>query len=44
MINESLSRKCAVVGADAQYTKPDLKALSVKLHELISRLLTTARA
>ena len=44
MINVSLSRKCAVVGADAQYTKPDLKALSVKLHELISRLLTTARA
>ncbi|MFC4679134.1 chemotaxis protein [Desulfovibrio legallii] len=44
MINESLSRKCAVVGADAQYTKPDLKALSVKLHELISRLLATARA
>lgn len=26
MINESLARKCASVGADAQYTKPDLKA------------------
>ena len=36
MINESLARKCALVGADAQYTKPDLKALSVKLHELIT--------
>jgi two-component system chemotaxis response regulator CheV len=44
MINESLSRKCAVVGADAQYTKPDLKALSVKLHELITRLLVEAKA
>lgn len=37
MINESLARKCASVGADAQYTKPDLKALSVKLHDLITR-------
>ncbi len=36
MINESLARKCALVGADAQYTKPDLKSLSVKLHELIT--------
>ena len=36
MINESLARKCALVGADAQYTKPDLKALSVRLHELIT--------
>ena len=36
MLNESLARKCALVGADAQYTKPDLKALSVKLHELIT--------
>ena len=36
MINESLARKCALVGADAQYTKPDLKALSFKLHELIT--------
>ena len=36
MINESLARKCALVGADAQYTKPDLKALSVKLHGLIT--------
>ncbi len=35
MINESLARKCASVGADAQYSKPDLKALSVKLYELI---------
>ncbi|MDR2744698.1 MAG: chemotaxis protein [Desulfovibrio sp.] len=35
MINESLSRKCASVGADAQFTKPDLKALSSKLYDLI---------
>ncbi|MDR3358606.1 MAG: chemotaxis protein [Desulfovibrio sp.] len=35
MINESLSRKCASVGADAQFTKPDLKALSAKLYDLI---------
>ncbi|MDR1659034.1 MAG: chemotaxis protein [Desulfovibrio sp.] len=37
MINESLSRKCASVGANAQFTKPDLKALSIKLYELIER-------
>jgi len=36
MINDSLARKCALVGADAQYTKPDLKALSKKLYELIT--------
>lgn len=35
MINESLARKCGVVGANAQYTKPDLKALSEKLYELV---------
>ncbi|MDR2573323.1 MAG: chemotaxis protein [Desulfovibrio sp.] len=35
MINESLARKCASVGANAQFTKPDLKALSSKLYELI---------
>ena len=35
MINESLARKCGVVGADAQYTKPDLKALSEKLYDLV---------
>jgi two-component system chemotaxis response regulator CheV len=37
MINESLSRKCASVGANAQFTKPDLKALSTKLYDLIER-------
>ena len=37
MINESLARKCASVDADAQYAKPDLKALSVKLHSLITK-------
>ena len=36
MINDSLARKCTLVGADAQYTKPDLKALSKKLYELIT--------
>ena len=36
MINDSLAKKCARVGADAQYTKPDLKALSTKLYELIT--------
>ena len=35
MINESLARKCGVVGANAQYTKPDLKALSEKLYDLV---------
>ena len=35
MINEPLARKCASVGADAQFTKPDLKALSDKLDMLI---------
>lgn len=35
MINDPLSKKCASVGADAQFTKPDLKALSNKLNELI---------
>jgi two-component system chemotaxis response regulator CheV len=36
MINDSLSRKCASVGANAQFTKPDLKVLSNKLYGLIS--------
>lgn len=35
LINESLARKCESVGADAQFTKPDLQSLSDKLHELI---------
>ncbi|MDR1857759.1 MAG: chemotaxis protein [Desulfovibrio sp.] len=35
MINDSLSRKCSSVGADAQYTKPDLRALADRLTELI---------
>ena len=37
MINDSLSKKCAVVGADAQFTKPDLVALSLRLYELITQ-------
>lgn len=36
MINESLARKCQTVGADAQFTKPDLKALSDKLYALLT--------
>ena len=36
LINESLARKCASVGADTQFSKPDLKLLSDKLYELIS--------
>lgn len=36
MINESLTRKCASVGADTQFSKPDLKSLSDKMYELIS--------
>lgn len=35
LINESLCRKCESVGADAQFTKPDLQGLSDKLHEMI---------
>ena len=37
MINEPLAKKCAVVGADVQYTKPDLKVLSVKLYDLVTQ-------
>ncbi len=35
MINESLAKKCTSVGADAQFTKPDLQHLSDKMFELI---------
>ena len=35
MINDSLSRKCATVGSDAQFTKPDLTGLSQEMLELI---------
>lgn len=35
MVNDALAKKCATVGADAQFTKPDLKALSNKMHDLI---------
>ncbi len=36
MVSESVEKKCASVGADAQYAKPDLQVLSDKLFELIS--------
>lgn len=35
MISDSLSKKCATVGADAQYAKPDLGGISIKMRELI---------
>ena len=35
LINESLCHKCEAVGADAQYSKPDLQSLSDKLYEMI---------
>lgn len=36
LINESLARKCASVGANTQFSKPDLKSLSDKMYELIA--------
>lgn len=35
LINASLAAKCRSVGADAQFAKPDLQALSDKVYELI---------
>lgn len=35
MVNESLAKKCEVVNADAEFAKPDLKALADKMYELI---------
>lgn len=35
MVNESLSKKCEVVNADAEFAKPDLKALADKMYELV---------
>lgn len=35
MINDALAKKCATVGADAQFAKPDLRALSNKMYDLI---------
>lgn len=35
MVNDALAKKCAVVHADAQFAKPDLKALADKLYDLI---------
>lgn len=36
MINDSLAKKCKTVNSDAQFTKPDLKALSIKMYEMIT--------
>ena len=35
LISESLARKCESVGADAQFAKPDLQAISDRMYELI---------
>ena len=35
LISTSLARKCESVGADAQFAKPDLQAISDKMYELI---------
>ena len=35
LISNSLAHKCASVGADAQFAKPDLQAISDKMYELI---------
>ena len=37
LISPSLARKCESVGADAQFAKPDLQAISDKVYELIGR-------
>lgn len=35
LISEPLARKCESVGADAQFAKPDLQAISDRMYELI---------
>ncbi len=35
MVSDSIINKCQAVGADAQYSKPDLQSLSDKLYELL---------
>lgn len=37
LISTSLAHKCESVGADAQFAKPDLQAISDKMYELIQR-------
>lgn len=37
LISTSLAHKCASVGADAQFAKPDLQAISDKMYELIQK-------
>ena len=39
LISPSLARKCENVGADAQFAKPDLQAISDKMYELIQNSL-----
>ncbi len=41
LVNDSIKKKCFTVGADAQFTKPDLQALSDNLLELILHGRTT---
>ena len=38
LVNQALENKCATVGADVQYTKPDLKLLSGKLYGLVAKV------
>lgn len=37
LISNSLAHKCQSVGADAQFAKPDLQAISDKMYELIQK-------
>ncbi len=37
LISNSLAHKCESVGADAQFAKPDLQAISDKMYELIQK-------
>ena len=39
LISKPLARKCESVGADAQFAKPDLQAISDKMYELIQNSL-----
>ena len=37
LINEALTRKCVAVGADAQFSKPDLRKLSEAVYDIIKQ-------
>ena len=42
LINDALARKCEVVGADAQFSKPDLRQLSEAVYAIIKQRRTSA--